>query len=275
MNQYLISIIVTVYNKETTLKRCLESILKSKSKNYEIIIINDSSTDDSLKIIEEYSKDYSNIKVFNQAHIGIALIRKNIISYISGKYLLFVDADDTINETLISKLTEYIDIYEPDIIKFDINEINSKKDKRRYMLGENKIYNTGKDALFAWNDYNIRYGLFCMYCFKKELYEKSLKYFFCSIDCYEDVANIPKIIYFSKKIVAINYLGYNYYRTKESITSNYNKEYKLSQFQKVYDNLLEFFEKQLGKDDKLYIKIKEYYTFHLKRKTKEIEKVIK
>ncbi len=125
---------------------------------------------------------------------------------------MFVDADDTINGKLIVKLEEYINIYNPDIIKFDINEINSIKDKNRYMLSIDKVYSDGKEALSDWNARNIRYGLFSMYCIKKELYEKSVKDSFYSLNCYEDVANIPKIIYFSKKIVAINYSGYNYYR---------------------------------------------------------------
>ncbi len=271
MNQYLISIIITVYNKGATLKRCLNSILKNNDKNYELVIINDGSTDSSIKIIEEYSRIYSNIKVYNQEHTGIAAIRKNITSYISGKYLLFVDADDTINDKLLTKLSNCINTYKPDIIKFDVNEINSVKDKNRYMLGVNKIYSTGKEALYEWHDYNVRYGMFCMYCFKKELYEKSIKDWFCSLECYEDVANIPKIIYFSKKIVSIDYLGYNYHRNKGSITSRYTKEYKLSQFQTAYDNLLDFFQYQLGKDDKLYLSIKDYYTFHLKRKMKELD----
>lgn len=271
MNQYLISIIITVYNKESTLKRCLKSILKNNDKSSEIVIINDGSTDGSIKVIEKYSRLYTNIKFYNQEHIGIAAIRKNITSYITGKYLMFVDADDTIADKLLFKLNQCINIYEPDIIKFDVNEINSVKDKNRYLLGINKIYKTGKDALYEWHDNKVRYGMFCMYCFKKELYEKSMNDWFYSLECYEDVTNIPKIIYFSKKIVAINYLGYNYYRTKNSITSRYSKEYKFSQFRKAYNNLLHFFKYQLGKDDKLYLIIKSYYTFHLKRKEKELD----
>lgn len=272
MKKNLISVIVTVYNKESTLKRCLNSILKAKSDNYEIVIINDGSTDSSLKIIEEYSKHYSHITVYNQKHIGISAIRKNIVSYISGKYMLFVDADDTIDSKLILKLCENIKKYEPDIIKFDINEIHSIKDKTRYKLNINKVYNNGKEALLEWNKYNCRYGLFGMYCFKKDIYEKSMLYAsFYSLECYEDVANIPKIIYFSKKIVAMDYLGYNYYRTKISITNSYSKKYKLLQFQKAHDNLLDFFQHQLGKDDELYLCIKNYYGFHLKRKTKELD----
>lgn len=272
MEKYLISVIVTVYNKESTLKRCLNSILKVKSDNYEIVIINDGSTDSSLKIIEKYSKHYSHITVYNQRHIGISAIRKSIVSYISGKYMVFVDADDTINNKLILKLCECIREYEPDIIKFDINEIHSIKDKTRYKLNLNKVYNNGKEALLEWNEYNCRYGLFGMYCFKKDIYEVSMMYSsFYSLECYEDVANIPKIIFFSKRIVAINYLGYNYYRTKSSITGSYSKKYKLSQFQKAHDNLLDFFQYQLGKDDELYLIIKNYYEFHLKRKVKELD----
>jgi len=271
MEKYLISIIVTVYNKEQTLERCLNSILKTNIKNYEIVIINDGSTDNSLKIIEKYSKNYSHITVYNQKHIGISAIRKNAISYISGNYMMFVDADDTINENLIFKLDECIKVYEPDLIKFDLNEINSIKNKKRYLLDINKIYTSGKEALLEWNVYNVRYGIFGMYCFKSDTYGKVISNSFYSLDCYEDVANIPKIIYFSRKIVVIDYIGYNYYRNKNSITSNLSKTCKLLQFQKAINNLLDFFERQLGKENDLYLIIKDYYSFHLKRKKQEFD----
>lgn len=134
MKEYLISFVVTVYNKELTLRRCLDSILKINGNNYGIVIIDDGSTDGSNNIIDSYNKLYSNIKVYKQKHEGISAIRKNASSYVSSKYMIFVDADDTINEELFFKLSNCINNYEPDIIKFDINEINSNKDKNLSLI---------------------------------------------------------------------------------------------------------------------------------------------
>ncbi|MCI9281431.1 MAG: glycosyltransferase family 2 protein, partial [Bacilli bacterium] len=271
MKEYLISFVVTVYNKELTLRRCLDSILKINGNNYGIVIIDDGSTDGSNNIIDSYNKLYSNIKVYKQKHEGISAIRKNASSYVSSKYMIFVDADDTINEELFFKLSNCINNYEPDIIKFDINEINSNKDKNRYVLKIDKIFNSGRDALLELHNKNIRYGIFGMYCFKSDFYEKIMKEIFYSLDCYEDVANIPKILFLAKKVVIIDYLGYNYYRNKNSITGGYNKKYKLLQFQKAYNSILKFFEDKLDEKDELYLMIKDYYDFHLKRKKEEFE----
>ena len=68
MKEYLISFVVTVYNKELTLRRCLDSILKINGNNYGIVIIDDGSTDGSNNIIDSYNKLYSNIKVYKQKH---------------------------------------------------------------------------------------------------------------------------------------------------------------------------------------------------------------
>ena len=75
----------------------------------------------------------------------------------------------------------------------------------------------------------------------------------------------------AKKVVIIDYLGYNYYRNKNSITGGYNKKYKLLQFQKAYNSILKFFEDKLDEKDELYLMIKDYYDFHLKRKKEEFE----
>lgn len=130
----LFSIIVTVFNKEKTLKKCINSILNNEFNNYELIIVNDGSIDNSLKIIEDYSNKYENIRIINISHKGISYIRKNISKEIKGKYVIYIDADDSIEPDLLNKLEKTINLYNPDIIKYNINEINSKENKNRYMI---------------------------------------------------------------------------------------------------------------------------------------------
>ena len=91
-----VSVIVPVYNTELYLEECLESIINQTFKELEIILVNDGSTDRSLEIIERYALKYNRIIVLNQPNCGVSAARNAGIDKSSGKYLLFVDSDDTI-----------------------------------------------------------------------------------------------------------------------------------------------------------------------------------
>ena len=91
-----LSIIVPVYNVADYLPKCLDSLLvQDLSQNeYEIIVVNDGSTDNSGKIAEEYSKTYSNIILINQENQGLSGARNTGIQNAKGEYVQFVDSDD-------------------------------------------------------------------------------------------------------------------------------------------------------------------------------------
>ena len=263
------SIIITIYNKEKNISKCIESIINNKTTDYEIIIINDGSTDNSEKVIQNYTNKYKNICYYYQENKGISITRKESIKYIKGKYILFVDADDTINSILLHTLKENIEKYKPDLIKFNINEINSKTDKERYKTHYETIMN-GEDAISKFSNKNIRYSMYPMYAIKKELF-KSILPKYKIIKFYEDVANVPKIIYKAKKVLCLDFDGYNYYRNENSLSQKTNNKTKLKNFKEAHKELITYFKKELGENNILYKQIKEYYDYHLERKTKELK----
>lgn len=87
------SVIIPVYNKASTLKRAIESVLSQDYRNYEIVIVNDGSTDNSLEIIEQYSK-YSSVKIINQKNGGVSVARNSGIEHAAGECITFLDPDD-------------------------------------------------------------------------------------------------------------------------------------------------------------------------------------
>ena len=93
-----ISVVIPVYNAQSALCRCLDSIKKQTYKNYEVILVNDGSSDSSKEICEEYAKKDTRFKVINQANAGVSAARNNGIAEANGKYLYFMDADDYIEE---------------------------------------------------------------------------------------------------------------------------------------------------------------------------------
>ena len=103
-----LSIIIPVYNVESYLEECLESIpLISLGNQIEIILVNDGSTDNSLSICQTYSIKYPNIKLISQKNQGLSEARNTGIKNAQGKYLLFLDSDDFLKkDTLLSILEE-------------------------------------------------------------------------------------------------------------------------------------------------------------------------
>lgn len=89
-----LSIIIPVYNVEEYIYDCLYSVLNIDNLNYEIILINDGSTDRSGDIIKEFAKKYHNIKIIEQENKGLSAARNKGIQNAIGEYILFVDSDD-------------------------------------------------------------------------------------------------------------------------------------------------------------------------------------
>lgn len=107
-----ISIIIPVYNKEDYLERCLLSVLRqinTSNASFELIIIDDGSTDNSCSIIEKYSKLYDVIVYVPQENSGVSVARNKAIQMASGDYVLFLDADDEIIDGALPKVHEYLE----------------------------------------------------------------------------------------------------------------------------------------------------------------------
>ena len=104
------SIIVPVYNAEKTLERCVESIVKQSFTDYEIILVNDGSKDNSKSICAKLSDEYSNVVLVDKKNGGASSARNAGIDIASGKYILFVDSDDYLNDDFF----EVIDSIEKD-----------------------------------------------------------------------------------------------------------------------------------------------------------------
>lgn len=110
-----ISVVIPVYNAEKYLNKCIDSVINQTYNNIEIILVNDGSKDNSLKILEQYRKKYPKvIKVFTQENQGAGAARNFGIKHITGKYIFFLDSDDWIEVDYLYKLHK--DIGKNDIV---------------------------------------------------------------------------------------------------------------------------------------------------------------
>lgn len=101
------SVIIPLYNKEAHIKACLNSVVAQTFNNYEIIIVNDGSTDNSVAIVEGYKS--KGIKLFHQKNSGVSIARNNGVEYAQGKYIAFLDADDIWKREHLECLKQSID----------------------------------------------------------------------------------------------------------------------------------------------------------------------
>ena len=114
MNNVLFSIIVPVYNSAPYLEECIHSLLSQTLNNYEILLIENGSTDTSPILCDLYEEKYTTIKVFHIPNKGLSDARNFGVNHSSGKYLIFVDSDDYIRSTTLSDLYQTIQKY-PDV----------------------------------------------------------------------------------------------------------------------------------------------------------------
>lgn len=99
-----VSVIIPIYNSEEYLSKCIESVLSQTYKNYELILINDGSTDGSKSICDDYANHYNQIKVFHRSNKGVSAARNFGIDVATGEYLCFVDSDDYIESIMLEEL---------------------------------------------------------------------------------------------------------------------------------------------------------------------------
>lgn len=237
------SIIIPVYNSEKTLIRCINSVLNQSYSNYEIIVINDGSKDNSLDLINSYHD--SRIKVFSQENKGLSAARNLGIDLCSGDYILFLDSDDTINELLLENLNNCIK--EEEIVRFQIQRIDEKNKKTEYCEESfNKL--NGEQAFEKLVNFKY-FEPACFYAYKKD-YIKRNKYYFTEGKYHEDFGLIPLMIVNADSVSSIDYIGYNYYYLSDSITNNkeYNKVLK-----KAYD-VLNFYKILINQSNNIFFK---------------------
>ena len=127
------SIIVPAYNTEKYIDKCLKSIFSNTYKNFEVIIVNDGSTDKTEDIINKYIKKYDNIIYIKQKNMGLSLARNNGVKKATGDYLLFIDSDDYVEKNLLENINK--DIGDLDVLRYQLNMVLNDKKNLTLQMG--------------------------------------------------------------------------------------------------------------------------------------------
>ena len=168
----LVSIIIPVYNSERFLKECFDSILSQYFKDFEVIIVDDGSTDSSLIIEEEYSKDLR-FRVIKQENAGQGIARNRALDIAKVKYITFLDSDDAMKPDFLKETVSKIEGGKYDIVVTNYDFINEKSDFLYVHSNVKKDYVIdGYEALTEmWYDENVHIGPWAK-LYKREVFEK-------------------------------------------------------------------------------------------------------
>ena len=231
------SIIVPVYNVEKYLEKCLDSIKKQTFKDYEVIIVNDGTKDNSMDIAKKYP-----YKIVNQKNQGLSVARNTGVKNASGEYIIFLDSDDYIEKNLLKEINNSLK-NKPDIVRFQIREVYEDGRTKDYKEKNFKNKN-GVEAFKLITKYHFVENAWC-YAIKRTYYQKE-KYSFKPGTIHEDFGLIPLVIIKANTVNSISYIGYNYLQRTGSIMNNDNYEKtkkKVEDFYNHYKYLKETIEK--------------------------------
>lgn len=223
-----LSIIVPVYNVADYLPKCLDSLLAQDfpQNEYEIIVVNDGSTDNSGEIAQQYADKYANITLVNQANQGLSGARNTGIKQAKGDYIQFVDSDDYLEENVLGGLMKQVEDDDLDVLRFNyenVNEnseiINPNKDPKHFVDFSNEVV----DGLTFLNN---KLGPACyavQFIIKKELLIDNDIIFKSGI-YFEDVEWTPRMLLKVGRVASTGAVVYYYLVREGSITKAVNKD---------------------------------------------------
>lgn len=236
-----LSIIVPVYNVKQYLSKCVESISNQTFTDFELILVDDGSTDGCGELCDIYKNKDSRIKVIHQMNQGLSAARNAGIKIASGEYLGFSDSDDWLEPEMYEHLVKAVTQNDADMAICRIQRITS----------EGRIVDvTGYNWEFVMDKYEatkeiLRDDIMPSYAVNK-IYRREL---FNGVEYplnryFEDTSTTYKLIYKTRKVAVSSYIGYNYLVNENSLCNNKTIDYS-KQVKREYDNALAFGERYM------------------------------
>lgn len=225
-----LSVVVPIYNVEPYLSKCVDSLLAQdmSADEYEIILVDDGSTDVSGTIADEYAERYANICVIHQPNGGLSAARNTGIDAAEGKYIQFVDSDDFLEPNVLGGLVKKMEQDNLDVLRFNYQNINERyevfepyKDMKPFVDYRDEIC----DGLTFLTE---RLGYACyawQFMIKTKLLKPQEHQFKCGI-YFEDTEWTPRLLVRARRVTSVGTMAYNYLMRVGSITQAVTEEKK-------------------------------------------------
>lgn len=221
---FLLSIIITIYNSEKYISRALDSLLNQTNIfPVEIVIIDDGSTDSSHKIISEYVNKNVNIYYYYKNNGGVSSARNMGLEKSKGEYIMFLDSDDWVDNDFFSVIYNYLKPQKYNIIFFKTRFIK-KIEKKNEISRKNTTYYLDTKQTIDWFISKKISGFNGDKIYKRKLFFRH-NIFFKEGIIHEDLDLLSRIILLSDNNVYVNEFFYNYYIiNNSSLTKNYSEK---------------------------------------------------
>lgn len=227
-----VSIIMPVYNKDKYLRNSIESVLKQTYQDYELIVINDGSTDGSSRIMKDYAAMDSRIHIINQDNSGVSCARNAGLSHASGKWIQFLDGDDQICPDYLETAVAYgndnqLDIVFTSFVKIDENGkiIDSIQVKEEGIKKGSDL----PDDFMKYQYENGFFGFPSNKIFKRCLIDQTNARFVAGLKLAEDLDFFVQLYYGVRNYAFIKCCSYKYLLTE----SNYSNEQNIDYFSQM------------------------------------------
>lgn len=221
-----ISIIVPIYNTQEYLNDCINSLLSQTYQNFEIILINDGSKDNSLDICRKFADRDARIVIIDKVNTGVSDSRNRGLSVAGGEYITFTDSDDWVEPTYIQEMYENLVSHDADISICNWfrhkRQVKKSKQVRNIVVGSCSPLQALKDIFTA----KRFLGYCCNKLFKKEIlgdlkFDTTTHYQEDMMFCYHYIKKCKKLVYTNKKL-------YHYIKTPKSISGFHFSPKKMS-----------------------------------------------
>ena len=231
-----LSIIIPVFNVEQYISECLDSCLNQNITDYEIICINDGSTDSSLHILKEYSAKFSNVVLINKKNEGVSVARNAGLDVSRGEYVMFVDADDLIQRKTLGRIKDVLS--KKNSKRLTIGVYEARDDEIREVFYSNKAPDPNRNSVYVWSS-----------IYKKNIIDEHNIRFIRGVTHGEDILFLNDYCNFCKEYDSFPHTVYYYRRnpkcaTNTSIRQNLinciNSEFDLVELMKRRYQLLEY-----------------------------------
>lgn len=235
-----ISVIVPVYNVEPYLEKCVESVLAQTEADWELLLIDDGSTDQSGALCDTLAGQDARIQVIHQENQGLGGARNTGIGQARGDWLLFVDSDDWIDPQTLEKSLEAATREEADLVVFGLRNVDEQGRELGTLIEE-----FPKDrglSIRERRDLLLMAPCACAKLYRADLFRRTGVRFPPRV-WYEDMRTTPKLMIAAQRIVFLDFAGYNYLQRQGSITRNVNAD-RNREILDAFDDLLAYFQEQ-------------------------------
>ncbi|NNC49532.1 MAG: glycosyltransferase [Flaviramulus sp.] len=234
-----LSILIPMYNAENYIGNCLDSLINQDISNdeYEIIVMDDGSTDNCSKIVKNYIEKNENITLYSQSNAGLYSTRNKLLKLAKGEYIYNLDADDYIMPNTLKILVSHAIDNNVDLICFDTKETLDLKDKfdERIKIENIEILDSGMDFIYHYK--HLRHEVWWYFIKRKFLKDNGLE--FSNNQYNADVLFTLEMLLLSNKILYIKQPIHRYVQTENSIMRNNDLAFKIRRIENMFNMILD------------------------------------